>query len=126
MKKMLLVCFICMVFSGCSMILAVTGKETKNMGSIDVGTSRSAVIMNLGQPAKTSIIDNVKVDIFELQRGNDPSIGRAALHGAMDLMTFGAWEIIGTPMEAMQGKSFTLTVEYDENDKVKTFSSNDL
>jgi len=108
------------------MILAVTGKETKNTGSIDVGTSRSAVIMNLGQPAKTSIIDNVKVDIFELQRGNDPSIGRAALHGAMDLMTFGAWEIIGTPMEAMQGKSFTLTVEYDENDKVKTFSSNDL
>lgn len=40
-------------------------------------------------------------------------------HGALDLLAFGAWEIIGIPIEAMQGETFTLTIEYDKNDKVK-------
>ena len=59
------------------------------------------------------------MDVFELQRGNAPSGGRALAHGAIDLFTLGLWEVIGTPIEAMQGESYTLTIEYDKQDKVK-------
>ena len=44
--------------------------------------------------------------------------GRALGHGALDLFTLGLWEIAGTPIEAMQGETYTLTVEYDKSDKV--------
>jgi hypothetical protein len=36
----------------------------------------------------------------------------------MDVLTLCLWEIVGTPIEAVQGEKYTATVEYDENDKV--------
>ena len=38
-------------------------------------------------------------------------------HAALDLLTFGGWEIIGTPVEGFQGKTETITIEYDKNNK---------
>jgi len=103
--------------TGCSAVMAMTGKDTKSLNSIKVGQTRDIVTMNLGNPAKTYMTDTGRVDVFELQRGNDPSIGRALGHVGLDLLTLGWWEVVGTPVELMQGKSFELTVEYID-DKV--------
>ena len=112
---LLAISFIC---TGCSMFMALHGKRDANVGALSIGQDRAIVIANLGQPDKTVTTENGRVDIFHLQRGNAPSGGRALAHGAIDVVTLGLWEIIGTPIEAMQGESYTMTVEYDKQDKV--------
>ena len=117
--KLLIVLFILIFFcNGCAVFMAMHGKKDANVGILNIGQDRSVVLVNLGQPTKTVASDTGRMDVFELQRGNTPSGGRALAHGALDLLTFGFWEIIGTPIEAMQGETYTLTIEYDANDKV--------
>ena len=36
----------------------------------------------------------------------------------MDVLTLGIWEIVGTPIEGVQGEKYSATMVYDENDKV--------
>jgi hypothetical protein len=36
----------------------------------------------------------------------------------MDVLTLGVWEIVGTPIEGVQGDKYHATVVYDENDRV--------
>jgi len=120
-----IVVLLCLSLTGCSVGMALSGKETKNLGTIQVGQSRDIVLLNLGQPAKTNQTEFGRVDVFELQRGNDPSVGRALFHGAMDLITWGGWELVGTPMEGVQGKSFELIVHYDKEDKVTSVQTTD-
>ena len=107
-----------LICTGCSMFMAMHGKRDANVGALSIGQDRAIVIANLGQPSKTVTTESGRVDVFELQRGNAPSGGRALAHGAIDVLTLGLWEIIGTPIEAMQGESYTLTIEYDKQDKV--------
>ena len=122
MKYIIILALLC---QGCSVGMALSGKETKNLSAVQIGQSRDIVTLNLGQPAKTNLTETGRVDIFELQRGNDPSVGRALFHGMMDALTWGGWEIIGTPMEGVQGKSFELIVHYDKEDRVTTVNTND-
>jgi len=37
--------------------------------------------------------------------GGEPSTARAIGHGVMDVLTFGVWEIVGTPIELVVQKS---------------------
>ena len=98
--------------------MALSGKKEVNLSALRLGQDRAEVIDLLGKPAKTVIIQGKKTDVFELQRGNAPNASRAVGHGAMDILTFGMWELVGTPVEATQGESFTLTTEYDESEKL--------
>ena len=123
--RVIIILLLLSLLSSCSVGMALSGKETKNLGAIQVGQSRDIVLLNLGQPAKTNQTESGRVDVFELQRGNDPSVGRALFHGAMDALTWGAWELIGTPMEGVQGKSFELIIHYDKDDKVTSVNTND-
>jgi hypothetical protein len=43
----------------------------------------------------------------------------------MDVLTLGAWEIIGTPIEGFQGQKYQATITYDQEDKVMEISSNE-
>jgi hypothetical protein len=106
--------------ASCSVGMAMHGKEDVNLSSITVGQDRSIVVMNLGQPQKTNANEHGRVDTYLVERGNAPSIGRAVGHAAMDVLTLGAWEIIGTPIEGFAGEEFTLTIEYGADDKLKT------
>jgi hypothetical protein len=36
----------------------------------------------------------------------------------MDVLTLGIWEIVGTPIEAVQGETYHATISYDEADRV--------
>ena len=108
------------LLAGCSVGMAMSGKPDPNISALDVGQDRDVVILNFGQPAKTLMTDNERTDIFELERGNEQSMGRATGHAVMDLLTFGVWEIIGTPIEGFAGDTITLQIEYDKNNKVQS------
>jgi len=105
--------------SGCSVAMALHGKRTPNLSTIRREMHRDEVVLHLGQPVKTMTKeDGGRIDEFEYQTGNDPSGGRAIGHAVMDILTCGAWEVIGTPVEGFQGKTCNLTIEYDKEDKV--------
>lgn len=105
--------------SGCSVGMALSGKKEPNLGMIRVGASRGEVEMVLGDAIKTiSLADGKRIDSYEYELGNEPSAGRAVGHGAIDCLTLGLWEIVGTPIEAIQGKKHLVNITYDENDKV--------
>ena len=108
-----------LLLAGCSVGMAMSGKPDPNLSALDVGQSRDVVILNLGQPTKTLIADNKRTDVFVLERGNEQSVGRAAGHAVMDLLTLGIWEVVGTPIEGFAGDTITLQIEYDEEDKVR-------
>lgn len=117
----------CLIFSclltGCSVGMAMSGKPDPNLGVLEIGQSRDIVLLNIGQPTRTSATEKGRTDVFELERGNEQSVGRAAGHAAMDVLTFGLWEIVGTPIEGFTGDKLTLFIEYDENDKVKNLKT---
>ena len=105
--------------SGCSVGMAMTGKPDPNIGVLSVGKDRGVVLLNLGQPAQTLASETGRTDVFHLERGNEQSVGRAAGHAAMDVLTLGLWEVVGTPIEGFAGDEFTVSVDYDQGDKVK-------
>lgn len=105
--------------TGCSVGMAMSGSEQPDLGAIHVGSSRGSVEMQLGSPDKSTTLDNGhRIDTYKYEVGNEPSAGRAAFHGAMDIATLGFWEIIGTPVEGFQGDKRKIVLKYDEQDKV--------
>ncbi len=122
MKKnvqMCLLALLCLVvLQACSVGMALSGKESPALGVIRVGASRGEIEMQLGPPVEILDQDDKRIDVYEYEVGNEPSAGRAIGHGVMDILTFGLWEVIGTPIEGMQGTKKRITIYYDENDVV--------
>lgn len=109
----------CLAVTGCSVGMALSGKEEPNLGAIRKGCTRGQVELQLGSPVKSvTNTDGTRVDIYEYEIGNKPSAGRALGHGVMDVLTFGLWEVIGTPIEGFQGEKHRITITYDQNDCV--------
>jgi hypothetical protein len=75
--------------------------------------------MHLGSPKSSITLENGRrADTYEYEIGNEPSAGRAIGHGAMDVLTLGLWEVVGTPIEGVQGERYNATVTYGSDDKV--------
>jgi hypothetical protein len=107
------------LLSACSVGMALSGSENPDLGAIQVGASRGEVEMHLGSPRNsTTLGDGRRADIYEYEIGNEPSAARAIGHGAMDVMTLGLWEVIGTPIEGVQGERYHATITYGPDDKV--------
>jgi hypothetical protein len=99
--------------------MAMSGKPDPNLGAFGVGSSRSQVEMQLGGPTtSTTLVDGTRMDLYSYEIGNTPSPARAIGHGAMDVLTLGIWEVIGTPIEAWTGQTHSLAVIYDASDRV--------
>ncbi len=127
MKKVAIVSLLVImpIIQGCAVGMALHGRPDVDLSALRVGQPRDEVIIILGQPIKTMTTDIGRIDVFECQRGNAPSTGRAVAHGAMDLLTFGAWEIIGTPIEALGSSKFRMTINYNKEDKVTKIITGD-
>lgn len=107
------------VLSGCSVGMALSGSPNPNLGAVRTGATRGEIELHLGSPIRSTLLDNGhRADVYEYEVGNEPSAGRAAGHAVMDVLTLGVWEIIGTPVEGVQGEKYNATIMYDENDKV--------
>ena len=107
------------LLSACSVGMALSGSDNPDLGAVKVGASRGEVEMHLGSPKNSATLaDGGRTDIYEYEIGNEPSAARAIGHGAMDVMTLGLWEVIGTPIEGVQGERYHATITYGSDDKV--------
>lgn len=106
----------------CSVGMALSGEEEPDLTVLRVGAAKYEIERELGPPDKElPQADGYTQSIYHYEVGNEPSGGRAAMHGAMDVLTLGLWELAGTPMEAMQGDEMELVVTYDSDDKAQKF-----
>ena len=116
--------FLALVLSGCSVGMAMSGSKAPDLGHVKVGATRGEVELQMGPPIKTNIDElGRRIDIYEYEIGNEPSPGRAVGHAAMDVLTLGIWEIVGTPVEGFTGEKYHLTVTYSAEDTVEKVSS---
>ncbi len=117
-----LVSFLFLDLAGCSVYMAAKQPSKKNLEVMNVGTPRSLVLAEFGQPAAAETRDGKKVDVFSFVQGysQGAKTGRAVFHGVADVMTIGLWEIVGTPAEAvLHGTKVTYEITYDRNDRVE-------
>jgi hypothetical protein len=111
-----------MTGTGCSVYMAAKQPGQKNLDVFAVGTPRSLVIAEIGQPKATEIKDGKRVDVFTFVQGysKGSKTGRAIWHGVADVFTLGLWEVVGTPTEAIfDGEKMAYEVTYDTSDKVE-------
>lgn len=107
------------IIAGCSVGMAMHGKNDPNLGAIRVGATRGEVELHLGSPVSSvTTEDGTRIDIYEYEIGNAPSGGRAVGHAVMDVLTLGIWEVVGTPIEAVQGKKYSISITYDKDNRV--------
>ena len=114
---------ICLVSSGCAVFMAANQPGNKNFELLKPGMPREAIISEFGAPITSDVKDGEKTDIYKFVQGypQGEKAFRAVGHGAMDVLTLGLWEVVGTPAEGiMHGKDVALKVLYDKDDKVKT------
>ena len=125
MRIALIILLIFLVNAGCSVGMAMSGKDSPNLALVRVGATRGEIELTMGKAVKTiSQKDGSRIDVYEYEVGNDPSAARATGHAVMDLLTFGLWEIVGTPMEGFQGDDHKLSITYDKDDVATAVKGN--
>lgn len=122
------VLFAALSSTGCSVYMAAKGDEEPNLANVHRGASRGEIEMALGQPKSMTTHDDGKLTCnYEYIVGNEPSTGRAVGHGVMDFLTLGLWEVVGTPIEALnQGDKVKVTVVYDNSGNALDIQSSKL
>ncbi len=112
------------LLSSCSVGMALSGEEEPNLAACRVGVSQNDIEAQVGPPIFTEFRDDgEKACTYEYELGNEPSPGRAIAHGGLDVLTFGLWEVVGTPVEAVQGETYQMTVTYGSDGLAKTIES---
>jgi len=102
--------------------MALSGKQRKYTTVLVNGAPRSIILAELGDPNSTIKNNNDElVDTWIITKGNEPDALRALLHGALDVSTFGLWEIVGTPLEmiAAHEDHYAYVVTYDNKECLK-------
>ncbi len=124
MKRFILVLLVIMALfgqQGCSVFMAARQPTKKDISLFKIGTPRSLLIAEYGAPAISEVRDGKKIEIFRFTQGysGPAKVGRAFFHGAADVVTLGAWEVVGTPTEMVfDGTEMAYEVSYDENNCV--------
>ncbi len=106
---------------GCSVFMATKQPSAKNVDMFKVGTPRDMLLAEFGSPATSEVRDGKKSEIFKFVQGYSSGVkaGRAFFHGAADVVTWGLWEVVGTPTEAVfSGNEMAYEVTYDDKDKI--------
>ncbi len=87
---------------GCSVFMAIDQPDKKNVDLFRVGTPGSVLLGESGAPAVSETQSGRKYEIFKFVQGysTGEKAGRALVHGAADVATFGLWEVVRTPTEA--------------------------
>ncbi|MHB9074613.1 MAG: hypothetical protein ACYC6G_13940 [Desulfobaccales bacterium] len=105
--------------NGCSVGMALSGKDDPNLNVIRTGASRGEIELQLGDPVTISPEANGNTRcLYEFSQGKNPSAGRAIAHGAMDVLTLGIWEAVGTPIEGFKGSKKRIQIVYNADNKV--------
>lgn len=108
-------------FSGCSVFMAAKQPDKKDVSLFRVGTPRAMLLAEFGLPIVAEERNGRKFEIYKFVNGysTGAKAGRAVLHGTADILTFGLWEVVGTPTEGVfNGNENTFRVRYDKDDRV--------
>ena len=119
--KLSLVLFMVLLLGGCSVYMASHQPSEKNVGLFKVGTPRSFLIAEFGQPVSSEVRNGQTYEIFRFTQGysGGAKAGRAFAEGVADVMTLGASEVITTPVESIaDGNVMAYEVRYDSNNLV--------
>lgn len=122
MKKLIVLFILLTLLPSCSVYMAATQPDKKNLSVLHKGTPRSIVIGTLGQPNNTEREHGNRKDYFEFVQGYDDKtkIIRVVTHAGLDFFTGLLWEVVGTPVElAANGTKITLEIFYNANDRVE-------
>lgn len=120
-QKISLIALLVWLLSGCSVYMASHQPTEKNVGLFVVGTPRSFLIAEFGQPVSSEVKNGQKYEIFRFTQGysSGAKAGRAFAEGVADVMTLGVAEVITTPVESIaDGNLMAYGVVYDSNDLV--------
>ena len=119
-KLLLVLLLVAPFLEACSVGMALSGDKDPDLSVVKKGASRTEVEFQLGKPTetKTEAAGTTKAK-YQYQLGNEPSAGRAVAHGAMDVLTLGIWEVVGTPVEAINGTKYELWITYNNLDEIE-------
>lgn len=104
--------------SGCSVYMAAKGNNGTDLDEITECKTRGCLIAAGAQPmgAQKDKNGELSSETFRIIKPTG-SAARAAMHGVLDLATFGIWEVAGTPIEGYLGKeeSIAIKVNYEHD-----------
>jgi hypothetical protein len=126
MKKFYLMAIALFSLSGCA--VAMSAKRSTYQGNpaiIQVGADRMQIENTFGSPNMTASLPNGESKvIYKIDPNAHRKVTRnsaVAGHVVADVLTFGLWEIIGTPLElAAQDDFTTYMIVYDRNNLIKS------
>jgi hypothetical protein len=121
LKAFVLLITAAFLFTGCSVYMAANQPPAKNIDLFKVGTPRSALLAEFGYPTSTETKDGKRYDIYRFTQGysGGAKAARAVGHGVASVLTLGLWEVIGTPVEAVNSGDLTAyEVGYGKDDRV--------
>ena len=119
---MCLLLLLVILSQGCSVGMAMSGEEQKDTSILFPGSPRAVVIAKIGPPeTSTKDEDGCYTDSYLIVKGNAPSTGRAVAHGALDVVSLGLWELIGTPLEMGAAKEdrSRYIIYYNKEDEIE-------
>ncbi len=109
--------------SGCAAMKASQQPPKRNLNVLSQGMPRTHVIAELGAPTWSDPRSETPVDVYSFKQGYTKGVkaGRALVHGAADVATWGLWEVVGIPAETLaDGSDVQVAVYYDQNQQVNT------
>ncbi len=109
--------------TGCAAFQATQQPGKKDISVLTPGMPRTHVIAELGSPLWSDERDGDIVDVFAFKQGYSKGVkaGRALVHGAADVATFGLWEVVGIPAEMIaDGTDVRVEVHYDPRQVVRS------
>jgi len=127
-EKVLVAILVTLFSPGCSIFMAASRSTKRDVSCIRTGEHRDVIIASLGVP-NTSVKmesggfrDYYKVALNAQTKGG--KVASVIGHTAMDVLTLGIWEVVGTPLElAVQDKITTFILNYDANGKLVDYET---
>lgn len=112
-------CLACCLMASCSVMMAarvegVSITEVQGNRTRDEMLASGARVMSSERD-----FDGRLVDVYRFQKERGSPV-RAVMHGVLDISTMGLWEVVGTPLEACDGREyFMLRVYYNWDETVR-------
>jgi hypothetical protein len=119
--RFLFITLFAIMLTSCSVFMAAKQPDKKNVDLFKIGTPRSMLLAEFGMPTVAELGDGKKHEIYKFMQGYSAGAkaGRAVFHGAAHVLTFGLWEVIGTPVEGtFSGDEMAYEVRYDEESRI--------
>jgi hypothetical protein len=106
--------------TSCSVVMAAN-KDGVDISKIQACRTRGQILSTGASPISNETLENGDIiESYQIQKPRG-SASRALMHGALDVCTFGVWEVVGTPIEAYadQKEYYALRITYDRNETIQ-------